>query len=76
MKRCAVLISSNIAEGTGRYSNKDKAVCLSVCLSVCMYVYMYVCIWVALKDLNCQYSAVGDVETAVPHGSFLGPVFF
>lgn len=25
MRRCAVSISSNIAEGTGRHSNKDKA---------------------------------------------------
>ena len=25
MRRCAISISSNIAEGTGRHSNKDKA---------------------------------------------------
>tara|TARA_R110002049_G_scaffold24286_5_gene86227 strand:+ start:5020 stop:5382 length:363 start_codon:yes stop_codon:yes gene_type:complete len=26
MRRCAVSIASNIAEGTGRHSNKDKAI--------------------------------------------------
>ena len=30
MRRCSISISSNIAEGTGRHSNKDKARCTEI----------------------------------------------